>query len=96
MTQTLCCSPKYINITRGQIICALIGGWCMVPWKILASAIAFLNFMSACKFIPLALLAPTAERCDSYEPRTQLMADPPFVIVPFTQTPSLWHPWRES
>lgn len=28
--------PKYINIRRGQIICAFVGGWCLCPWEILA------------------------------------------------------------
>jgi nucleobase:cation symporter-1, NCS1 family len=41
---TLC--PKYINLRRGQILAAFIGGWAFVPWNILASAIAFLNFMA--------------------------------------------------
>jgi len=41
---TLC--PKYVNLRRGQIIAALIGGWAFVPWNILANAISFLNFMS--------------------------------------------------
>ena len=27
---------KYINIRRGQVICALIGGWALCPWEILA------------------------------------------------------------
>ena len=38
--------PSYINIRRGQLICAFVA-WIMVPWKILASAKSFLNFMSA-------------------------------------------------
>lgn len=38
--------PRYVNIRRGQIICALIGGWGLVPWEILASAQGFLTFMS--------------------------------------------------
>jgi len=38
--------PSYINIRRGQLLCAVIA-WVMVPWKILASAGSFLNFMSA-------------------------------------------------
>jgi len=38
--------PQYINIRRGQIICAVIGGWAMCPWEILASAPGFLTFMS--------------------------------------------------
>ncbi|PGH00847.1 hypothetical protein AJ79_08099 [Helicocarpus griseus UAMH5409] len=39
-------APRFINIRRGQLICALIS-WVLVPWKILASAGSFLNFMSA-------------------------------------------------
>jgi nucleobase:cation symporter-1, NCS1 family len=39
-------APQYINIRRGQIICAIVC-WALVPWKILASAGSFLNFMSA-------------------------------------------------
>ena len=28
--------PKYINIRRGQVICAVLGGWALCPWEILA------------------------------------------------------------
>ncbi|KAJ3503587.1 hypothetical protein NLJ89_g8364 [Agrocybe chaxingu] len=38
--------PRYINIRRGQVICAVIGGWVLCPWEILASAPGFLSFMS--------------------------------------------------
>jgi cytosine/uracil/thiamine/allantoin permease len=38
--------PQYINIRRGQVICAIIGGWVLCPWEILASAPRFLSFMS--------------------------------------------------
>ena len=38
--------PSYVNIRRGQLICAMMA-WALVPWKILASAASFLNFMSA-------------------------------------------------
>ncbi|KAJ3529036.1 hypothetical protein NM688_g7911 [Phlebia brevispora] len=38
--------PRYINIRRGQIICAVLGGWALCPWEILASAEGFLSFMS--------------------------------------------------
>lgn len=38
--------PQYVNIRRGQLICAVLA-WALVPWKILASAGSFLNFMSA-------------------------------------------------
>ncbi|KAL5525044.1 hypothetical protein ACEPAF_8913 [Sanghuangporus sanghuang] len=38
--------PKYINIRRGQVICAFIGGWAFCPWEVLASASGFLSFMN--------------------------------------------------
>ncbi|KAF9779792.1 NCS1 nucleoside transporter family [Thelephora terrestris] len=38
--------PRYINIRRGQIICAFLGGWALCPWEILASVQGFLSFMS--------------------------------------------------
>lgn len=38
--------PQFVNIRRGQLLCAIIA-WALVPWKILASAGSFLNFMSA-------------------------------------------------
>jgi nucleobase:cation symporter-1, NCS1 family len=38
--------PKYIDIRRGQVICAILGGWALCPWEILASAPGFLSFMS--------------------------------------------------
>lgn len=38
--------PRYVNIRRGCIIAAIVGGWVIVPWKILASANTFLAFMS--------------------------------------------------
>ncbi|GAE00207.1 NCS1 allantoate transporter [Paecilomyces variotii No. 5] len=39
-------APRFINLRRGQLLCAVLS-WCLVPWKILASAGNFLNFMSA-------------------------------------------------
>ncbi|GAA5897719.1 hypothetical protein JCM6882_000076 [Rhodosporidiobolus microsporus] len=39
--------PKYLNIRRGQIICAIVGGFGMVPWKVLSSGKVFLNFISS-------------------------------------------------
>lgn len=38
--------PRFINIRRGQVICAILGGWALCPWEILASAPGFLAFMS--------------------------------------------------
>ncbi|KFZ24299.1 hypothetical protein V502_01223 [Pseudogymnoascus sp. VKM F-4520 (FW-2644)] len=39
--------PKYINIRRGAIITTIIGGWVMVPWKIISSASSLLTFMAS-------------------------------------------------
>lgn len=39
--------PKWINIKRGAIIITIVGGWVMVPWKILYSASSLLSFMSS-------------------------------------------------
>ena len=38
--------PQFIDIRRGQVICAILGGWALCPWNILASAPKFLSFMS--------------------------------------------------
>lgn len=38
--------PRYVDIRRGQLLTALLC-WALVPWKILASAGSFLNFMAA-------------------------------------------------
>jgi NCS1 family nucleobase:cation symporter-1 len=32
--------PRYINIRRGQVICAILGGWALCPWEILARCVA--------------------------------------------------------
>ncbi|KAH7327407.1 permease for cytosine/purines, uracil, thiamine, allantoin-domain-containing protein [Rhexocercosporidium sp. MPI-PUGE-AT-0058] len=37
--------PKWVNIERGCVIAAIIGGWVLVPWKILSSAQTLLAFM---------------------------------------------------
>lgn len=39
--------PKWINIRRGAIILTILGGWVMVPWKILSSAGSLLTFMGS-------------------------------------------------
>ncbi|KAI0281859.1 cytosine-purine permease [Russula aff. rugulosa BPL654] len=46
--------PRYINIRRGQVICAFLGGWALCPWKILASAPGYLSFVNG----NAVLLAP--------------------------------------
>lgn len=38
--------PKYINIVRGQVFCAMMAPLC-VPWKIIASAKSFLTFLGS-------------------------------------------------
>jgi NCS1 family nucleobase:cation symporter-1 len=37
--------PKYINIRRGQFLCAVLGV-CITPWNILSSATNLLNFLN--------------------------------------------------
>ncbi|RMJ04703.1 hypothetical protein BHE90_004111 [Fusarium euwallaceae] len=39
--------PKYINIRRAAIISTILGGWAMVPWKIVTSAESLINFMAS-------------------------------------------------
>jgi nucleobase:cation symporter-1, NCS1 family len=49
--------PRYINIRRGQVICAFIGGWVLCPWEILARyvhlrRIVELSFHDSTSLIP--------------------------------------------
>lgn len=37
--------PRYINIKRGSFLVALIGGWAIPSWKILATSTGFLTFV---------------------------------------------------
>ncbi|RDW75296.1 hypothetical protein BP6252_06438 [Coleophoma cylindrospora] len=39
-----CLAPRYVNIIRGQFIC-LIVAFAIVPWRIVATANGFLNFL---------------------------------------------------
>jgi NCS1 family nucleobase:cation symporter-1 len=32
-------APRWINIRRGQVICAVLGGWAICPWEILAKCV---------------------------------------------------------
>lgn len=54
-------APKYINIKRGQLISITIGVFGFAPWKVLANAINFLNFMSSYSIVlaPMAALLCT-------------------------------------
>jgi NCS1 family nucleobase:cation symporter-1 len=36
-------APRYLNITRSQILCEIIGAWIVVPWKVLTSGESFLT-----------------------------------------------------
>jgi NCS1 family nucleobase:cation symporter-1 len=40
-----CLFPKYVNIRRGQFLCAILGV-CITPWNILSSAANLLNFLN--------------------------------------------------
>lgn len=70
--------PNYINIRRGQVICALIGGWVLCPWEILASAPGFLSFVSgyavflgpfAAMYVAMFLTVDLSERCHKHDSR---------------------------
>ncbi|KAI1616486.1 putative uracil permease [Exophiala viscosa] len=47
--------PKWFNIFRGTVFITIIGGWVMVPWKILHSAGSLLSFLNSLGIF----LAPT-------------------------------------
>ena len=61
--------PKWINIRRGAMIMTIIGGWVMVPWKILHSASSLLSFMNSLG----VFLAPimVCQVLDVYNPLSQ-------------------------
>ncbi|KIJ63144.1 hypothetical protein HYDPIDRAFT_176185 [Hydnomerulius pinastri MD-312] len=40
------CLPRWVNIRRGQVLCAIIGGWVFCPWEVLANATGFLAFLN--------------------------------------------------
>lgn len=40
-----CLLPKYLNIVRGQFVCLIIA-FAIVPWRIVATANGFLNFLN--------------------------------------------------
>ena len=54
--------PKYVNLRRGQVICAILGGWALCPWEILKSAPGFLSFMSGYT----VFLGPFAAMCVAF------------------------------
>ncbi|KAF9235804.1 permease for cytosine/purines, uracil, thiamine, allantoin-domain-containing protein [Melanogaster broomeanus] len=40
------CLPRWVNIRRGQVLCAILGGWVFCPWEVLANATGFLAFLN--------------------------------------------------
>ncbi|THH28850.1 hypothetical protein EUX98_g5338 [Antrodiella citrinella] len=86
--------PRYINIRRGQVICAILGGWALCPWEILAKyvfvAIAqgFLSFMNGYTVFlgPFAgiMVADSIAVVLMYLRCTVLMANIGIHMVPFT------------
>jgi NCS1 family nucleobase:cation symporter-1 len=49
-------APRYLNITRSQILCELIGAWCVVPWKVLTSGGSFLTAITGMGIFVACLL----------------------------------------
>lgn len=66
--------PKYISIRRGVILTTVIGGWVMVPWKIVHSAASLLNFMGALGVFLAPVAAITA--CDFWVVRRRAVDVP--------------------
>ncbi|KAK8017046.1 ncs1 allantoate transporter [Apiospora rasikravindrae] len=71
--------PRWVNIQRGCLIAAVIGGWVLVPWKILTSAATFLAFMGGYAIF----LGPMAGI---------MVADYWFVKKQHIDIPALYHP----
>lgn len=66
--------PKWFNIRRGAIFITIIGGWAMVPWKILHSASSLLSFMgSLAIFLSPMMVSPLS----LFSPQRQLANVPP-------------------
>ena len=40
--------PRYINIRRGQVICAFLAGWALCPWEILARCVCVRAWRGGC------------------------------------------------
>ena len=87
--------PRYINIFRGCIIAAVVGGWVVVPWEIINSATTFLDFMSgyAIFLAPISGIVSVTKMKKRRRTRTKLMVRwPPTTgssnIAPWT--------WRRS
>lgn len=36
-------APRYLNFIRAAVLCGVVGGWCLVPWKIVTSGASFLT-----------------------------------------------------
>lgn len=36
-------APRHLNFVRAAVLCAVVGGWCLVPWKIVTSGASFLT-----------------------------------------------------
>ena len=39
--------PRYINLRRAAFLATVIGGWVMVPWKIITGASSLIDFMAS-------------------------------------------------
>ncbi|CZR50332.1 related to uracil permease [Phialocephala subalpina] len=55
--------PKYIDLRRAAIIATVIGGWVMIPWKIITSAESLLNFMSSLGIFLAPIIAISISDC---------------------------------
>jgi NCS1 family nucleobase:cation symporter-1 len=51
-----CLLPKYLNIIRGQFVCLIIA-FAIVPWRIVATANGFLNFLNGYSIFQAPIVA---------------------------------------
>jgi NCS1 family nucleobase:cation symporter-1 len=42
------CLPRWVNIRRGQVLCAILGGWVFCPWEVLAKYASNHVFLVVC------------------------------------------------
>ncbi|EPE02809.1 cytosine-purine permease [Ophiostoma piceae UAMH 11346] len=56
--------PRWINLRRGSVIVAILGGWATAPWKIQTSATSLTTFLSGYAIVLAPILSVVI--CDYY------------------------------
>lgn len=58
--------PRWLNLRRGAVITALLGGWATAPWKIQASAKSLTTFLSGYIIVMAPIVAIMVSRIVRY------------------------------